>query len=258
MVVVFDSSTCLRADKVDAARSTFDELSAPATVEFDSGPTMSVVMESWDFGQVNMFRAAMTANRLTRTRQNIAQGPAGVIAVAVHEYGVGHFEQHGRQQFVRPGDLMIVDLDSPYVLDWPIRGRSRAIHVPSELIGITCEEFAHVARHLEANPLYDIMRRHIIELNITRSDEVFDDASNELGKSTIALTRALVTAALAQQPGTRDDAALMPHIRVVSERLTAVRRELLDSTRLPMATPPSGEDSPTDNTLSTHLKTPTV
>ena len=217
MAVVFDSSTYLHANKIDAARTTFDELSAPATVEFDPGRNISAVMESWDFGHANMFRASMTANRMTRTRENIARGPAGVVALAVHEYGTGRFEQHGRQQFVHPGDLMIVDLDSPYVLDWPTRGRSRAIHVPYDLIGITREDFAHVARYLESNPLYDITRRHIIELNINRDHEISDNSSHELGEATVSLTRALVTAGLIDQPQAQDPyAALIPRIQAHS------------------------------------------
>ncbi|PYE17324.1 AraC-like DNA-binding protein [Williamsia limnetica] len=214
MAVVFDSSTYVHADRIDAARTTFDELSAPATVEFGTHRAMAAVMESWNFGQVNMFRAEMTATRLTRTRRNINQGPAGVLALAFHEYGTGQFEQHGQQRFVHPGDLMIVDLDSPYVLDWPTRGRSRAIHVPYDLIGFSHEDFAHVARHLESNPLYDIVRRHIIELDINRDHEISGNSSHELGEATVSLTRALVTAGLTEQPQAQDSrVALIPRIQ---------------------------------------------
>ncbi|MFE0752090.1 hypothetical protein [Gordonia sp. NPDC058843] len=113
---------------------------------------MVAVMEAWRFGRVNLFCASMTGNQLTRSRRNIRSGPAGNVAVAWQEFGVARFEQHGRRREVRPGNLMLVDLDRPYGFSWPGWGRSRCLNVPLDALSADHDGLRRAADRLGHSP----------------------------------------------------------------------------------------------------------
>lgn len=99
------------------ARTVFREQSAPSTVAFVDSP-MTAVMETWRLGDNHLFCASMTSNHLSRTARDVRRGPTGTIGIAVQTFGVARFEQDGDQRIVRPGDMMVVELDAPYEFGW--------------------------------------------------------------------------------------------------------------------------------------------
>lgn len=199
-MIVFDSADHAEADRVDVARTVFGEQAAPSTVTFAGETRMVAVMEAWRFGRVNLFCASMTGNQLTRSRRNIRSGPAGNVAVAWQEFGVARFEQHGRRREVRPGNLMLVDLDRPYGFSWPGWGRSRCLNVPLAALGTGHDELRRAADRLGHSPVYPLLRRHIRGLCLGREDEVPSSAADSLGNATIALVRALIETAAHDDP----------------------------------------------------------
>jgi AraC-like DNA-binding protein len=207
---------------VVAARAIFHERSAPSTVEFDVPSEMSAVLEAWTFGGVKMFRATMTGNRLVRSHRDVRRGPAGFVGIAVQEGGTGRFEQFGRQQLVRPGELMVVDLDSPYDFGWPGIGGSRCINVPFDALNLSHNSVGEAAHRLQSSPLYDIMKSHINQLRINRDNEISNTAADALGSSTITLARAFLSSAHSPHiDATTSETVLIPQIRAyVRDRLS--------------------------------------
>ncbi len=228
MVVVFDSASYQRRDRLEIAKVVFQEQSAPSTVRFDTTGGMSAVMEAWSFGGASMFRASMTGNHLLRSPRHVRDGPSGKIALAVQERGIGRFEQFGVQRLIRPGDLMVVDLDMPYEFGWAEIGSSRCVHVPFEKLGLSHTEFLDAAGRLHASPLYDTVRRHIVGLCIDRDGEIGGDSCEALGVSTLSLSRALLVSAYDPDADLhRDQDVSLPRIRAhIRERLADPRLTL--------------------------------
>lgn len=195
MAVVFDSVAYTQPDKVSAAQATFREQSAPSTIEFHGAAGMSAVMEAWSFGHASVFRATMTGNRLVRSAEDVRRGPNGRIGIAVQECGIGRFEQHGRQQIVRPGELMVVDLDAPYDFGWSGMGGSRCVHVPFDAVAMSRHDLRDAVSRLQTSPLYDLMRRHITDLDIAGDTEIAGPVATALGESTLALATTFLSSA---------------------------------------------------------------
>ncbi|GAB88231.1 helix-turn-helix domain-containing protein [Gordonia rhizosphera] len=214
MAVVFDSLDHPPGDRVDVARTVLQEQSAPSTVSFDDSPDVVAVMEAWDLGDAGLFCASMTGNRLRRTARDVRTGPAGTVGVAVQTFGVGRFEQFGHQRVVRAGDIMIVDLDAPYDFGWRGWGRSRCLHVPAETLGLSHEQIRSAAIHIDASPLYPIVRRHIDDLCIGRDAEVPAGAARSLGASSVTLVRSLLTTTRARDEEDEEGAAPDPALLV--------------------------------------------
>jgi AraC-like DNA-binding protein len=183
---------------------------------------MSAILEAWTFGGVKMFRATMTGNRLVRSRRDVRSGPAGFVGIAVQESGTGRFEQFGRQRLVRPGELMVVDLDSPYDFGWPGIGSSRCINVPADSLNLSHNTFRDASHRLQSSPLYDIMKSHITQLRINRDSEVSGTAADALASSTITLARAFLSSAASPHIDTDTfEAMLIPKIRAhIRDRLS--------------------------------------
>lgn len=173
---------------------------------------MAALMESWAIGDASLFCASMTGNRLHRNARDIRRGPAGTIGVAVQAFGVGRFEQHGRRQVVRPGDLMVVDLDAPYDFGWAGWGRSRCLHVPTTMLGLTHAQIRSAAPLIADNPLYAIVRRHVDDLCVGRDAEVPTSAAHSLGVASVTLIRTLLTVAGSRSREVRDPDALLRKI----------------------------------------------
>ncbi|GAA3713975.1 hypothetical protein [Gordonia hankookensis] len=169
MVVVFDTADIVPAERMDATIAQFQLQSFPARVTFDPCDDITAVMELWRYGTVSVFRARTTGHRLSRTSTHIRRGPTATLAIAVQETGVGHLEQHGAEESFRPGDLMVVDLDAPYVAGWDGTGAARSIRVPMQDAGVHPGELPELIRRIRASPLHGIVARHIWELCDTDS-----------------------------------------------------------------------------------------
>ncbi|KSU54509.1 MULTISPECIES: helix-turn-helix domain-containing protein [unclassified Gordonia (in: high G+C Gram-positive bacteria)] len=197
------------------ARTVFREQSAPSTVAFVDSP-MTAVMETWRLGDNHLFCASMTSNHLSRTARDVRRGPTGTIGIAVQTFGVARFEQDGDQRIVRPGDMMVVELDAPYEFGWAGWGCSRCLHIPTSDVGLTGTQIREAARRLTTSPLYAIVRRHIDDLCIDRDDEVPGLATESLAASSNALIRCL----LAPHDPAPDDADIDRWVRRVDTFLT--------------------------------------
>lgn len=208
-MIVFDSADHVAAERVELARTVFSEQAAPFTVTFEGETAIVAVMEAWRFGRVNLFCASMTGNRLTRSRRDIASAPAGNVALAWQEFGVARFEQHGRRRVVRPGDLVLVDLDRPFEFGWSGWGRSRCLNVPVDALGLGEDTIRRAGAHLTDSPVYPLLRRHIRGLCIGREQEIPSGATESLEGATIALVRALVDTAARRDRQTHADPAVV-------------------------------------------------
>ncbi|HWU06179.1 MAG TPA: helix-turn-helix domain-containing protein [Streptomyces sp.] len=66
-------------------------------------------------GRVHLARVRSTAHTVERSPDLIGQRPTGAVALFVSLRGDALFEQAGRRQILRPGDLLVCDADGHFV-----------------------------------------------------------------------------------------------------------------------------------------------
>ncbi|AZG44477.1 AraC-like ligand-binding domain-containing protein [Gordonia insulae] len=189
MAVVFDTGDFAPTERHAAAVAALRVRSFPTSVEFLAAENISAVLELWDYGKVTAFRAQMSGNRQIRTARHIRRGAVDTLAIAVQERGIGLLEQHGFRQLCRPGELMIVDLDAPYVCGWEGAGAARSVRVPTTDAGVHHDEFPDLVRRLGASPFCSLVAGHIWHL--CGPGSASDASGHLIGSATTSLFHGL-------------------------------------------------------------------
>nr|WP_237421687.1 helix-turn-helix domain-containing protein [Gordonia sp. SID5947] len=171
------------------------EQSVPSTVRLDNRTEVRSRMDVWTYGDASIFRAEMTGFRLIRTQKQIATGPGEMLAIAMHESCVGEQEQYGIRRTVRPNELMLMDLNSPYDYRLNGIGASRCLHVPIDAVGLPHEVMRSAADRLHASPVAAMMVDYISQLTVHAETLTSSVAARSLGEAGIELVRTLVASA---------------------------------------------------------------
>ncbi|GAB88230.1 helix-turn-helix domain-containing protein [Gordonia rhizosphera] len=196
MAIVYRSADVAEGDREEVTRAAFLEQSWPTTVELDEPRTPDSFIEVFSYGRASIFRAQMTGVHLSRSARQVRSSPADVLAIAVQERSTARHQMYGEQRLVAPRDLMVNDMNSPYVYAWPGRGSSRALYVPLEELDLPTEVTRVASTRLAASPLYPLLRAHIDQMT-DLGDHVAADpiAAETVGAAAIDLARALLASA---------------------------------------------------------------
>ncbi|WP_187582576.1 helix-turn-helix domain-containing protein [Gordonia sp. OPL2] len=221
---MFSTAGLTGPDRVEATCVAMQEQSVPSTVRLEDSDAVRSHMDVWTYGRASIFRAEMTGFRLIRTQRQIDGGPGEMLAIAVHEKCTGKQEQFGVQRLARPGDLMVMDLNSTYDYHLQGVGASRCLHVPIEDVGLPHEVVRSAADRLPSSPVYRMMVGHIGELTEHADTLTSSSAAASLGELSIELTRTLLASAYDVDYARGAVAEMMlPRIRAY------VRRHLADA-----------------------------
>jgi AraC-like DNA-binding protein len=71
--------------------------------------------DNLQFGRVHLARVRGTAHRVERSPELVGRQPTGAVALFVSLRGDALFQQAGRRQVLRPGDLLVCDADGHFV-----------------------------------------------------------------------------------------------------------------------------------------------
>ncbi|GAA3713967.1 helix-turn-helix domain-containing protein [Gordonia hankookensis] len=195
MTVVFSTEGLAPADRVEATCVAMQEQSVPSTVRLENAIGVRSHMDVWTYGDASIFRAEMTGFRLIRTQKQIDSGPGEMLAIAIHEGCVGKQEQYGTQRSMRPNELMLMDLNSPYDYRLSGVGASRCLHVPIDAVGLPYEVVKSAALRLHASPVAAMMVNHISQLTVQAEALTSSVAARSLGEASIELVRTLIASA---------------------------------------------------------------
>lgn len=196
VAVVLDTDDVPRDQRSDALITAMQEASVPSYV-IPENPDAAVTarLDVWPFGEANIFRASTSGIRLVRTAKQARLAPAPVLALAVQEAADGALEQGAIQRVVRPGELMIADLNSAYDFGWSGDGASRCLHVPLDQLGLPNEVIRDASAQLMSSPLYRLVADYINALADHAEELSADPAAADLGVASVELVRALLASA---------------------------------------------------------------
>ncbi|MHA6781206.1 helix-turn-helix domain-containing protein [Pseudonocardia saturnea] len=138
------------------------------------------------------------------------------IALAVMVHGRGRFGHAERQHLVGSGDLMLVDLTAPYDFGWSALGASYAVQLPIDLLGLPVEAVRRASGNLRASPLYDLVRRHVVDVTTNAAQISADPGAAAVGEATMQLARALIASAAGLDGPARDAHTVSLLTRVLS------------------------------------------
>ncbi|MGV9711350.1 helix-turn-helix domain-containing protein [Gordonia sp. NPDC003424] len=196
MAIVYRSADVAEGDRGEVTRAAFLEQSWPTTVELDEPTTADSIIEVFPYGRASIFRAQLTGVHLERSARQVRSSPADVLAIAVQERSVGRHEMYGEQRMVRSGDLMVNDMNSPYVYAWSGRGSSRALYVPLADLDLAPDVIRVASSRLMASPVYPMLRTHIHEMTDGGDQATAEPVVAEaIGDTAIDLARALLASA---------------------------------------------------------------
>ncbi|MEU4293592.1 helix-turn-helix domain-containing protein [Kribbella sp. NPDC026596] len=196
MAVILDTAALPPHDRAEAFYTAMMSASVPARVEHeDRRGDVHARMDFWQLGVPNLFRNEGSGIRLVRTTKHVRLAAPERLALAVQVSGVGAFGQGTHQQRVHTGELMLVDLTSPYEFAWSGRGASLAFQIDYSDLGLSVETVRAAATRLPSSPLYDLVLTHLSELPPVSDALQGTRSAPMLGAATTQLVRALLASA---------------------------------------------------------------
>ncbi|MFC5264224.1 helix-turn-helix domain-containing protein [Kribbella qitaiheensis] len=196
MAVILDTTDLPPQDRAEAFYAAMMSASVPSRVEHeDRHGDVHARMDFWQLGAPDLFRNEGSGIRLVRTTKHVRQGAPERLALAVQVIGTGAFSQDKHVQQVHTGELMLVDLTSPYEFAWSGHGASLAFQIDYSDLGLSVETVRAAASRLPSSPVYDLMLHHLSGLPPI-SDALQGTRSGPmLGAATTNLVRALLASA---------------------------------------------------------------
>lgn len=196
MAVILDTADLPPHDRAEAFYSAMMSASVPARVEHeDRRGAVHARMDFWQLGVPDLFRNEGSGIRLVRTPKHVRIGAPERLALAVQLTGVGAFAQAGHQQRVHTGELMLVDLTSPYEFAWSGHGASLAFQIDYNELGLSVETVRAAAARLPSSPMYALVLQHLSALPPISDALQGTRSAPMLGAATAQLVRALLASA---------------------------------------------------------------
>jgi AraC-like DNA-binding protein len=195
-VILLDTAEIPAEDRVEAFRRSLLSASVPSRVTLEeAGEGVHARMGLWRFGKVMLFTSASSGWRVTRSPRYLRLEGPPMVSLALQLQGVGRFGQSGRQELVRPGELMLNDLTIPYDFSWSGSGGSQALQVSYDVLALPPDVVRRGAERLRASPLHSLVLSHMAQVHTHADTLVADPGAAALGTATVELMRALLTSA---------------------------------------------------------------
>lgn len=136
MTVVFDTRHIPEADRAEVVHATVAQGFSPVLIDFDDRGPLEATFVLTDWGEVSVCSSMSTAVSLRRTSELTRREYSPSLFLAMQMSGSSVLEQHGRQVIVRPGDLVVYDSSTPWVMSDSDGMRQHKFRVPLERMAL--------------------------------------------------------------------------------------------------------------------------
>jgi len=93
MAVVLDTRTVPEKDRAKLVVSSMTDTSVSSAVLVEDGTPIHARLDVWPLGRNYLFRAETSSVRRFRTERQVRRDPVPLLALAVHQRGIGHHSQ---------------------------------------------------------------------------------------------------------------------------------------------------------------------
>jgi AraC-like DNA-binding protein len=194
MAIVLDTSLLPAAQRAEAVREAMTSSIAPASIAV--APPAEARITHWLLGPgAELLHHVSTGHRLTRTSRHLQSGNPERISVGLPIAGAVRMRHRDLAGGDRIGELQLIDLTSPY--DFLVEEPSsvQALIVDYTRLGVPVDSVRDAIPRLAASPMYELVRRHLLELPKVLDRLRPDPALTFLGSSTVELVRGLIASA---------------------------------------------------------------
>lgn len=199
MSVLLDTNRLPAADCAEALQAVLTGATAPHEIRLlDSPENVHARLEHWQLDPaVTLLHQRSSGVSHTRTDRHARKdGPERVVFV-LHDGGPGRYIHEERAYPLYRGALYVTDLNSCYSYARPGEGSARIIQIERGALGLSMEQVQGAAIHLQASPLYNLLRTHIANLCATAPTLTPADRAN-LAPVTTHLAAALLRTTVLQ------------------------------------------------------------
>jgi AraC-like DNA-binding protein len=200
-MLILDTRALPPADRPEAFSAAMQGAATPCRVDLrEPDDELHVTMQVWSYARSAVMATDATAFRLTRGARHVRTDSAPVVCLSFQAAGTAEFAQRDHQQLVQGRDLMLVDMDTPYVFGCRHGGGARALLVEHGQLGLPMDVVRRATPRLRASPLHDLVQVHLERLVATAPSLAADPGAAALETATIGLLRALVVSAAGDVP----------------------------------------------------------
>lgn len=226
MTVVFDAEQIPEAQRAEVVHETVAQGFSPVEIEFatDRGP-VEANFTLTDWGDVSVCSSVSTAVSLRRTGAQARADSHPSLFLVMQMAGSSVLVQRGRQVTVRPGDLIVYDSTTPWVMSDKDGMRQHKIRIPLQRLALSQDVVARVSAVTlcPGDPIADLADHYFRRLAMHQTS--FDSAVGDaISQPSIELLRAVIA--------THVDAALVAkdslHATLGTRIMTYVRAHLHD------------------------------
>lgn len=194
MAVVLDTSLLPASQRAEAVRSALSSSITPAAISV--APSAHAKISHWPLGPgAELLHHVSSGHRLTRTSRHLQSDNPEQISLGLPIHGAVHLRHRDLSGGDRLGDLQLVDLTSPYDFRVEEPSTVQAVIIGYSHLGIPIDAVRNAVPRLTASPMYELVRRHMLELPALMDRVQPDPAKMNLGSSTVELVRALIASA---------------------------------------------------------------
>ncbi|GAB7189545.1 helix-turn-helix domain-containing protein [Kineococcus sp. NUM-3379] len=192
MTLLLDTSAVPPRERAPLFEAALDTATLPARVRAEPGVQARV--EFWRLAPgTDLNRHTTSGYRLTRTGGHLRAAAPERVSVAVTLAGEHRLAQGELRWQGRPGALRLLDLTCPYDLDASGPCTAQSFQVDHARLALPVDAVRRAVPHVAASPLYDLLRRHVLDLPRAVVALPSPDGRAMLAAATTELVRALVT-----------------------------------------------------------------
>lgn len=215
-----DTSVLPRRDRAEAIVTHMREIALASHVRLEDPPHAFMSTTVFAMGELQLVHLHRSGIFLDVDRER-DDGPA-VVAMMLGARDLARREQFGHVVEQHPGVVDMIELHRPH-RSWNHGvGDNWCLKIPSEALGLPAATITRARPALGTGPLQRIYASHLAMLTELVPELQHERVVTDLGNATLALSRAVISAAAGDEPTTRDamHASLWPRIEVfVRERL---------------------------------------
>ncbi|GAA4259408.1 helix-turn-helix domain-containing protein [Dactylosporangium darangshiense] len=204
MAVLLDTTLLPERHRADAIRAALSTQLSPAAVSV--AEPVRARLSHWELGEgVHLLYNVTGPHRLTCTERHLHSGTPERISLGLPVSGAVRMRHRDMPFGDRIGELQLADLTSPWDFQVDEPSVLQAVLVDYSRLGLPVEAVRSAVPRLAASPMYELLRRHLLQLPGVLDRIEPDSAVHLLGSSTVELIRAVIASACApDDPWLRD------------------------------------------------------
>lgn len=224
-MLVLDTSDLPATERAEAVQTTVSASASSSMATFDDQATMWARLTLTELGPGRVFNVESGGMTLRRSPAQARSAQEHRIALAVPLHTPCRLHTRHVDTRVEPRQMLLVDLSEAYEFGWTGDGSSFAFQVLLDDLRLPVDVIHRAAGRIGQTDLYPLVRDHIVNITTKAHTVREPGAAYDVGATTVALMRALITGAA--RAGKLDERARADAL--TARILTWIDQHLLDA-----------------------------